>query len=87
MEFENLPKDPSNLAVRSGSGLKLADVRVLCRDCVVVTLARLAHHRSAVVKGELRAMLGALHTQYGVCGHFMVPPTAFALHAGDTWVD
>ena len=75
------------MVLRSGNGLKLADVRVLCLDSVVLTLAQLAHHCSGVVKGELRAMLDDLHTQYGVCGQFMVPSTAFALHAGDTWVD
>ena len=32
-------------------------------------------------------MLHDLHTQYGVCGQFMVPSTAFALHVGDTLVD
>ena len=53
----------------------------MCLDSVVVTLAQLAHHRSAMVKGELRAMRGNVHTQYGVCGKFMVPSTAFALHA------
>ena len=59
----------------------------LCRDSVVVTMAQLTHHRSAVIKGELRALLDVLHTQYGVCGQFMVPSTAFASHAGDTLVD
>ena len=87
LRFENLPKDLSNVAVRSGNGLKLADVRVLCRDSVVITLAQLVQHRSAVVRSELRAMLGDLHTQYGVCGQFLVPSTVFALHAGDTWVN
>ena len=87
LQFENLPKDLSNVAVRSGKGLKWADIPGLCRDIVVVTLAQLTHHRSAVITGELRAMLDDLHTQYGVCGEFMVPSTAFTLHAGDTWVD
>ena len=32
-------------------------------------------------------MLDDVHTQYGVCGQFMVPSTAFALHAGDTLVN
>ena len=32
-------------------------------------------------------MLGDLHTQCGVCRQFLVPSTAFALHAGNTWVD
>ena len=32
-------------------------------------------------------MLGDLHTQYGVCGQFLVPSTAFAFHSGNTWVD
>ena len=39
LQFENLPKDLSNVAVRSGHRLKLEDVRVLCRDSVVATLA------------------------------------------------
>ena len=87
LRFENVPKNLSNAAVRSGNGPKFVDIWVLCRDSVVVTLPELAHHRSAVVKGELRAMLGDPHTRYGVCGQFMVPSAAFALHAGDTWVD
>ena len=32
-------------------------------------------------------MLGDLHTQYGVCGKLLVPSTAFAFHAANTWVD
>ena len=64
LQFENLFKDLSSVAVRFGNGLK--DVRVLCRDSVVATQAQLAHHRSAVVLSDLRAMLGDLHTQYGV---------------------
>ena len=68
-------------------GLKLADVRILCRDSVVVTSAQLTHRRSAVIKGELRTLLDDLHTRFGVCRQFMVPSPAFALHAGDTWVD
>ena len=51
-------------------------IRVLCRDSVVVTLAQLTLHRSAVIKGELRGMLNDLHTQRGVCGQFMVASTA-----------
>ena len=87
LQFENLPKDLSNEVVRYDKGLKLAVVRVLCHDSVVVTLARITHHRSAVINGELRALLDDLHTRFGVCGQFMVPSTAFTLHAGDTWVD
>ena len=40
--------------MRLGHGLKLADVRVICSDSVVATLAQLTHHRSAVVRSELR---------------------------------
>ena len=86
VQFENLPKDLSNVVVRSGKGLKLADIRVLCRDSVVVTVAQLTHHRSAVIKGEPQAVLDDLHA-YGVCGQFRVPSMAFASHGGDTWVD
>ena len=57
VQFENLPRDMSNVAVRSGHGLRLAEVRVICRDSVVATLAQLTHHRSAMVRSELRAML------------------------------
>ena len=32
LQFEKLPKDLSNVAVRSGHGLRLADVQVVCRD-------------------------------------------------------
>ena len=32
LQFENLPKDLSNVAVRSDHGLKLVDVRIICRD-------------------------------------------------------
>ena len=53
MQFENLPKDLSNVVVRSGNGLKLAEIRVLCRDSVVVTLAHVTHHCSAVTTGEV----------------------------------
>ena len=87
LQFKNVPKDLSNVAVRSGHGLRLADVRVICRDSVVATLAQLTHHRSAVVRSELRAMLRDLHMQYGVCGQFHLPSTTFAMHAGNTWVD
>ena len=62
LRFENLPKDLSKVAVRSTKGLELVGIRVLCCDCVVVTLAQLTHHCSPVVKGELRAM----HT---ICTH------------------
>ena len=57
LQFEKLPKDLSNVAVRCGHGLRLADVQVMCRDSVVATLAQLTHHRSATVRTELRAML------------------------------
>ena len=87
VQFENLPTDLSNVVVWSGKGLKFADIRVLCRDSVVVTAAQLTHHCSDVIKGERRALLDHLHTQNGVCGRFMVPSTAFASHAGNTWVD
>ena len=60
LQFENLPEDVSNVALWADNGLKLADVRELCCDSVLVTLAQLAHHRSAVVRSELRAMLGDL---------------------------
>ena len=53
LQFENLPKILSNAVVPSGKGLKLADIRVLCRDSVVVTMPHVTHHRSAVIKGEL----------------------------------
>ena len=39
LQFEKLPKDLSNVAVRSGHGLRLADVQVICRDSVVATMA------------------------------------------------
>ena len=57
LQFEKLPKDLSNVAVRSGHGLRLADVQVICRDSVVATVAQLTHHRSMTVRDELRAML------------------------------
>ena len=87
LQFENLPKDLSNVVVRSGHGLKLADVRVICRNSVVATLAQLTHHRSATVRTKLRAMLRDMHLQYGVCGQFLVPSRSFATHAGHTSVD
>ena len=86
-QFENLPKDLSNVVVRSGKGLKLANIGVMCRYSVVVTVVQLTHHRSAVSKGEMRALLDDLHTQYGVYGQFMVPSEEFASHAADTWVN
>ena len=86
LHFENLPKDLSIVMVRSGKGLRLADIRVVCRDSVVETMAELMHHRSAVIKGELRAILDDLHPQYGVCGQLMVPLTVFASHATNSWV-
>ena len=51
LQVENPTKDVSNVVVRSGKGLRLADVRVLCQDSVVATMAQLTHHRSAVIKG------------------------------------
>ena len=87
LQFEKLPKDLSNVAVRSGHGLRLADVQVICRDSVAATMAQLTHHRSMTVRDELRAMLRDMHVQYGVCGQFMVPSASFATHAGNTWVD
>ena len=87
LQFEKLPKDLSNVAVRSGHGLRLADVQVICRDSVAATMAQLTHHRSTTVRDELRAMLRDMHVQYGVCGQFMVPSASFATHAGNTWVD
>ena len=87
LQFQNLPKDLCNVVVKSCKGLRLADIRVLCRDSVVASVAQLTHHRSAVIKGELQALLENLHAQYGVCGQFMIPSTVFASHAGDTWID
>ena len=87
LQFEKLPKDLSNVAVRSGHGFRLADVQVICRDSVVGTMAQLTHHRSTTVRDELRAMLRDIHMHYGVCGQFMVPSASFAEHAGNTWVD
>ena len=87
LQFEKLAKDLSNVAVRSGHALQLADVQIICRDSVVATLAKLTHHRSTTVRDELRAMLRDIHMQYGVCGQFMGPSASFARHAGNTWVD
>ena len=87
LQFEKLPKDLSNVPVRSGHGLPLADVQVICRDSVVATMAQLTHHRSTTVRHELRAMLRDMHVQYGVCGQFMVPSASFATHTGNTSVD
>ena len=87
LQFEKLPEDLSNVAVRSSHGLRLADVQVICRDSVVATLAQLTHHRWMTVRDELRAMLRDIHMQYGVCGQFMVPSVSFATHTGNTWVD
>ena len=39
LQFETLPKDLSHVVVRSGKGLKLADIGVLCCDSTVVTSA------------------------------------------------
>ena len=68
VQFENLPTDLSNVVVRCGKGLKLADIRVPCCHSVVVTVHQLTHHCSAVTKGELRALPDHLHTPNGVCG-------------------
>ena len=87
LQFQKLPKDLSNVAVRSGHGLRLADVQVIYRDSVKATMAQLTHHRSTTVRDELRAMLRDMHVQYGVCGQFMVPSASFATHASNTWVD
>ena len=73
LQFKNLPKDLCNMVVQSGKGFRLADIWVLCRDSVVVTVAQLTHHHSDVIEGEMRALLDDLHTQYGVRGQFMVP--------------
>ena len=53
LQFENRPKNLSNVVVRCGKGLKVANIRVLRRDSVAVNVAQLTHHRSAVIKGEL----------------------------------
>ena len=87
LQFENLPKDVSNIVVQSDKGLMLADVQILCRDSVVATIAQLTQHRSAVVKSDLPALLNDLHAQYGVCGLSLVPSTVFASHTEDTWID
>ena len=87
LQFEKLPKDLSNIPVRSGHGLRLADVQVICHDSVVATMAALTHHRLTTVRDELQAMLRDMHLQYGVCRQFMVPSASFATHAGNTWVD
>ena len=39
LQFEKLPKDLSNVAVRSSHGLRLVDVQVIRRDSVVASLA------------------------------------------------
>ena len=87
LQFQKLPKDLCNVAVRSAHGLRLADVLVICRDSVVATMAQLTHHRSTTVWDGMQAMLWDMHLQYGVCGQFMVPSASFATHAGNTWVD
>ena len=63
LQFEKLAKDLSNVALRPGHGLRLADVQVICRDSVVATMAQLTHHRSTTVRDELRAMLRDMHVQ------------------------
>ena len=73
LQFKKMPKDLSNVAVRSGHELRLADVQVICRDSVVATVAQLTHHRSTTVRDELRAMLGDMHKQY--LGHANCPPS------------
>ena len=87
LQFEKLPKDLSNVAVRSGHVLRLADVQVICRDSVAATMAQLTLDRSATFQDELRAMLCDLHVQYGLCGQFLVPSASFVTHAGNTWAD
>ena len=57
LQFDNVRKDMSNVVVHSGKALRLVDVRVLCRDSVVAVVAHFTHHRSAVIKDELRALL------------------------------
>ena len=39
LHFENLPKDMSNVGVRSSKGLRLAGVPALCTQLVVATVA------------------------------------------------
>ena len=51
LQFENVPKDLSNVVVRSGKGLMFVDIPVLCPYSAVVTLAQVTHHHSAVIKG------------------------------------
>ena len=85
--FQKLPKDLSNVAVRSGHELPLADVQVICRDSVVATLPPLTHHRLMTVRTELRAMLRGMHLQHRVCGQFLVSSPSFTTHTGSTWVD
>ena len=63
LQFEKLPNSLSNVAVRSGHGLRLADVQVIWRDSVVATMAQLTHHRSTTVRDELRAMLRDMHVR------------------------
>ena len=87
LQFQKLPKDLSNVAVRSGYGLQLSDVQVICHDSVVATVAQPTHHRSTTVQAELRAMLRDMHMQYRVCGQFLVTSASFATHAGNMWVD
>ena len=87
LHVEKVPKDLSNVAMRSRHGLLPADVQDICRDSVVAPLAQLTHHQSTTVRTELRAILRDMHMQYGVCGQFLVPPASFATHAGNTWVD
>ena len=66
VRFENVPIDVSNVVVRSSKGVKLAHIQVLCRESVVAIVAHLTHHRSAVTKGGLQALLDDLHAQHGV---------------------
>ena len=83
LQCERLPKDLSTVVVRYGKGLKLTDIRVVCRDSMVVIVAELTHHRSAVIKGAPRGLRDDMHKQYGVCGQFMDPSQAFASHVGE----
>ena len=87
MHFESPPRDISNVAIWSGKGLRLPEVEDLCGYLVRVMVAALTHHRSVVVREEVRAMLGNMHRRYGVCGQIVVPSLAFAFHPGTTWID
>ena len=72
-QSENLPKDLSNVVIGSRKGLVLAEIRILCCDSVAVTVPQLTHHRSAVIKVELQALLDDLHAEWGCAGNFQLP--------------